>query len=40
MSALWDEVKDSLHRPGTFLSGGQLAAALHRSGLAVAPKCS
>ncbi len=22
-AALWDEVKDSLHRKGTFLSGGQ-----------------
>ena len=31
MAALWDEVKDDLHKPGTSLSGGQQQTALHRA---------
>ena len=31
-AALWDEVKDVLHRPGTSLSGGQQQRLVHRPG--------
>jgi len=35
-AALWDEVKDQLHKKsGASLSGGQQAAALHCAGFAV-----
>jgi len=37
MAALWDEVKDSLHRPGTFLSGGQQQRLCIARALAVNP---
>jgi phosphate transport system ATP-binding protein len=38
MSALWDEVKDNLHRPGTFLSGGQQQRLCIARALAVSPE--
>lgn len=36
-SALWDEVKDNLHRRGTFLSGGQQQRLCIARGLAMHP---
>ncbi len=36
-SALWDEVKDKLHRKGTFLSGGQQQRLCIARGLAMHP---
>ncbi|MBL7685490.1 MAG: phosphate ABC transporter ATP-binding protein [Deltaproteobacteria bacterium] len=38
MAALWDEVKDSLHRTGTFLSGGQQQRLCIARALAVSPE--
>jgi phosphate transport system ATP-binding protein len=38
MAALWDEVKDSLHHPGTELSGGQQQRLCIARALAVAPE--
>ncbi|MFO1519993.1 MAG: phosphate ABC transporter ATP-binding protein PstB [bacterium] len=38
MAALWDEVKDSLHRLGTFLSGGQQQRLCIARALAVNPE--
>lgn len=37
LAALWDEVKDMLHRPGTSLSGGQQQRLCIARALAVAP---
>lgn len=37
-AALWDEVKDSLHRKGTFLSGGQQQRLCIARALAMNPK--
>jgi len=37
-AALWDEVKDELHRPGTALSGGQQQRLCIARTLAVAPE--
>jgi phosphate transport system ATP-binding protein len=37
MAALWDEVKDTLHRSGTFLSGGQQQRLCIARALAVSP---
>ncbi len=37
-AALWDEVKDSLHRNGTFLSGGQQQRLCIARALAMAPE--
>ncbi|MBW2646585.1 MAG: phosphate ABC transporter ATP-binding protein [Deltaproteobacteria bacterium] len=37
-SALWDEVKDSLHRKGTFLSGGQQQRLCIARALAMQPE--
>lgn len=37
-SALWDEVKDNLHRKGTFLSGGQQQRLCIARALAMNPK--
>jgi phosphate transport system ATP-binding protein len=38
LAALWDEVKDRLHRPGTSLSGGQQQRLCVARALAVAPE--
>src|SRR5207237_2772030 len=38
MAALWDEVKDDLHKPGTSLSGGQQQRLCIARALAVAPE--
>ncbi len=38
MAALWDEVKDQLHSPGTSLSGGQQQRLCIARALAVAPE--
>jgi phosphate transport system ATP-binding protein len=38
MAALWDEVKDTLHRPGTSLSGGQQQRLCIARSLAVQPQ--
>jgi len=38
MAALWDEVKDTLHRSGTFLSGGQQQRLCIARALAVNPE--
>lgn len=38
MAALWDEVKDNLHRPGSFLSGGQQQRLCIARCLAVRPE--
>jgi phosphate transport system ATP-binding protein len=38
MAALWDEVKDHLHRPGTSLSGGQQQRLCIARALAVQPE--
>ena len=38
MAALWDEVKDHLHRPGTSLSGGQQQRLCIARSLAVQPQ--
>src|ERR1700751_1538201 len=37
MAALWDEVKDDLHKPGTILSGGQQQRLFISRALAVEP---
>ena len=37
-AALWDEVKDNLHRKGTFLSGGQQQRLCIARALAMKPK--
>ena len=37
-AALWDEVKDSLHRRGTFLSGGQQQRLCIARGIALKPE--
>jgi len=38
MAALWEEVKENLHKPGTFLSGGQQQRLCIARALAVSPE--